>query len=78
MLEKRVNIRASDYQLKDKRKYYEGYVNDKGVQVSGTAVRELVEIARCGNFAEGDIEARTERIITTFVEWLGKLGLLGE
>lgn len=78
MLEKRVNIRASDYQLTDKRKYYEGYVNDKGVEVSGTAVRELVEIARCGDFAESDIEMRTERIITTFVEWLGKLGLLRE
>ena len=78
MLEKRVNIRASDYQLTDKRKYYEGYVNDKGVEVSGTAVRELVEIARCGDFAESDIETRTERIITTFVEWLGKLGLLRE
>ena len=78
MLEKRVNIRASDYQLSDKRKYYEGYVNDKGVEVSGTAVRELVEIARCGDFAESDIETRTERIITTFVEWLGKLGLLRE
>ena len=46
MLEKRVNIRASDYQLTDKRKYYEGYVNDKGAEVPGTAVRELVEIAR--------------------------------
>lgn len=78
MLEKRVNIRASDYQLTDKRKYYEGYVNDKGVEVSGAAVRELVEIARCGDFAESDIETRTERIITAFVEWLGKLGLLRE
>ena len=78
MLEKRVNIRASDYQLTDKRKYYEGYVSDKGAEVPGTAVRELVEIARRGDFAESDIEARTERIITAFVEWLGKLGLLRE
>ena len=53
-------------------------MNDKGVEVSGTAVRELVEIARCGDFVESDIEARTERIITTFVEWLGELGLLRE
>ena len=33
MLEKRVNIRAADYQLADKRKYYEGYTNDKGAEV---------------------------------------------
>jgi len=78
MLEKRVNIRAADYQLADKRKYYEGYVNDKGAEVPGTAVRELVEIARRGDFTETDIEGRTERIIAAFVDWLGELGLLRE
>lgn len=78
MLEKRVNIRAADYQLADKRKYYEGYTNDKGAEVPGTAVRELVEIARRGDFAEADIEERTERIIAAFVDWLGELGLLRE
>ena len=78
MLEKRVNIRAADYQLVDKRKYYEGYVNDKGSKVSGTAVHELVEIARRGDFTEADIEARTERVIAAFVDWLGELGLLRE
>ena len=78
MLEKRVNIRAADYQLADKRKYYEGYTNDKGTEVPGTAVRELVEIARHGDFTEADIEGRTERIIAAFVDWLGELGLLRE
>lgn len=78
MLEKRVNIRAADYQLADKRKYYEGYTNDKGAEVPGTAVRELVEISRRGDFTEADIEERTERIIAAFVDWLGELGLLRE
>lgn len=78
MLEKRVNIRASDYQIKDKQKYYKGYVNDKGVEVPGTAVRELVEIAQHNDFTEADIEERTERIILTFVDWLDELGLLNE
>ena len=78
MLEKRVNIRAADYQLADKRKYYEGYTNDKGTEVPGTAVRELVEISRRGDFTEADIEERTERIIAAFVDWLGELGLLRE
>ena len=44
----------------------------------GTAVRELVEIARRGDFTEADIEERTERIIAAFVNWLGELGLLKE
>ena len=78
MLEKRVNIRAADYQLADKRKYYEGYVSDRGAKVPGTAVRELVEIARRGDFTEAGIEERTDRIITAFVDWLGELGLLRE
>ena len=78
MRELLVNIRAADYQLADKRKYYEGYVNDKGAEVHGTSVRELVEIARHGDFTETDIEERTERIISAFVDWLGELGLLKE
>ena len=78
MLEKRVNIRASDYRLIDKRKYYEGYVNDKGVKVSGTAVHELLDVAQRDDFTEADIEERTERIILAFVDWLGELRLLDE
>lgn len=78
MLEKRVNIRAADYQLEDKRRYYEGYIDTKGIEVPGTAIRELVEIAHRDNFNEADIERRTERIITAFVDWLGELGLLRE
>lgn len=76
MLEKRVNIRAADYQLKDKRKHYEGYTNSKGSKVPGTAIRELVQIASRDDFNEDDIEARTNRIIEAFVDWLGELGLL--
>lgn len=78
MLEKRVNIRAADYQLEDKRRYYEGYIDTKGIEVPSTAIRELVEIAHRDGFNEADIERRTERIITTFVDWLGELGLLRE
>ncbi len=78
MLEKRVNIRAADYQLKDKKKYYEGYVNDKGAKIPGTAVHELVQIAGRDDFTEADIEERTSTIIGAFVDWLGELGLLRE
>ena len=47
-------------------------------EVPGTAICELVEISRRGDFTEADIEERTERIIAAFVDWLGELGLLRE
>ena len=34
LLEKRVNIRASDYRFEDKIKYYQGFVNSRGRQLS--------------------------------------------
>lgn len=77
MLEKRVNIRAADFRFEDKRKYYLGYVNDKGEQRSGTAVNELVQmVTTMDDFTEADIEQRTDKIINAFVDWLGEVGLL--
>lgn len=76
MLEKRINIRAADYQLKDKLRYYEGYKNGKGANIAGTSIRELIEIAHQDDFTEEDIEIRTKKIISAFVDWLDELGLL--
>lgn len=77
MLEKHVNIRASDYRFSDKKKYYEGFVNDKGVEKVGTDNQELLELARTReDFTEGDITERTDEIISSFVDYLGELGLL--
>lgn len=77
MLEKHVNIRASDYRFGDKKKYYEGFVNDKGVEKVGTDNQELLDLARTHeDFTEGDITNRTDKIIGSFVDYLGDVGLL--
>ena len=41
LLEKRINIRASDYRFDDKKKYYEGFTNTKGQAKEGTGIIEL-------------------------------------
>lgn len=42
LLEKRINIRASDYKFADKKKYYQGFCTAQGVMKIGTKVSELV------------------------------------
>ena len=77
ILEKRVNIRASDYRFEDKKKHYLGYQTSKGQLRGGTDVHELVELAKNrDDFSEADIETRTSMIIESFVDYLGSVGLL--
>lgn len=77
LLEKRVNIRAADYKFQDKRKYYEGYVDGNGKHKAGTEIVELKRLVQMKNdFTEADIEARTNQIIDSFVDYLGTNGLL--
>lgn len=79
MLEKGVNIRAADYRFEDKRKYYLGFRDGRGQEKAGTRIHELVDMARTyDDFTEADIEARTERIIGSFVDYLGEVGLLAD
>jgi hypothetical protein len=77
ILEKRVNIRAADYNFADKKKYYLGYTNDKGQAKAGTQISELTKMASTAeDFSESDIEHRTTKIINSFVEFLGANKLL--
>lgn len=70
LLEKRVNIRAADYNFNDKKKYYEGYVDGNGKTKEGTQVQELVDMGKVkDDFTEADIEERTARIIDAFVDY---------
>ena len=72
-----MNIRAADFRFEDKRKYYLGFKDSRGQTKAGTKVHELSEMARTrSDFAEADIEARTEKIIDSFVDYLGEVGLL--
>ena len=78
ILEKRINIRASDYRFADKRKYYTGFVNAKGQKKEESKVYELVEMANKANydFTESEIEKRYDRIMTAFMSYLESNGLL--
>ena len=46
ILEKRINIRASDYRFEDKKKYYLGYTNKRNEKKAGTANKELENFAK--------------------------------
>lgn len=77
ILEKRINIRASDYRFEDKKAYYLGGLDAKGKTKEGTQVYELIELAEeAEDFTETDIEERTGAIIDAFVSFLRGCGLL--
>lgn len=77
LLEKNINIRASDYRFEDKKKYYRGFVNDKGKTKAGTKVEELKTLHdKYADFTEGSIVARKKLIINSFIEYLKDNGLL--
>lgn len=71
LLEKRINIRASDYQFKDKTKYYNGFTNDKGQRKDGTINAELKNIgSHFAEFGEKEIQNRDNEIIDEFMNLL--------
>ncbi|MBR2215166.1 MAG: DUF262 domain-containing protein [Selenomonadaceae bacterium] len=78
ILEKGINIRASDYKFCDKVKYYNGYESAKTNQrKEGTRVKELRDLAATAtDFTETDIVTRNAKIIHGFVEYMDKNGLL--
>lgn len=69
LLERRINIRASDYRFSDKKKYYKGeYKNKNGKQQEKTNIIELLRLADEQNdFTEEDITKRNEKIINSFI-----------
>lgn len=77
LLEKRINIRASDYRFTDKKKYYLGYINNRGQMKKGSKNHELLQLANYFvDFSEADIDERTQRIFTSFVDFLSQNMLL--
>lgn len=72
LLEKRINIRASDYHFEDKKKIYLG---DSKKQ--GTNILELQQLAKNKNdFTEDDIWQRDNLILKKFIEYLEENNLL--
>lgn len=71
LLEKNINIRASDYRFTDKAKYYQGYISASGKMKQGTKVYELYKFSYEKNdYTEQDIIDRKNRIIESFLQYL--------
>lgn len=73
ILEKRINIRASDYRFEDKKKYYLGYTNKRNEKKTGTLIKELENFANNNqrtDFIEQDIIIRTQNILKEFVNYM--------
>lgn len=71
LLEKRINIRASDYRFVDKIKYYQGFTNSQNQVKDGTKIYELTNLASTvTDFTEIDIVDRNKNMMNTFIEYL--------
>ena len=70
LLEKKINIRASDYRFEDKVKYYRGFTTEKGQTKPGTINAELQEMNTRSDFTEADIISRNKEIIDQFINFL--------
>jgi len=76
LLEKRINIRASDYRFNDKKKYYRGFESARGKK-EGTKISELLLLAdNKDDFTESDINSRNSSIIDSFIDYLKSLNLI--
>lgn len=77
LLEKRINIRASDYRFSDKVKYYTGFENARKQNLEGTKIKELLDIAVSHqDFTELDIVQRNAKIMQRFTEYLREYDLI--
>lgn len=77
LLEKIINIRASDYRFEDKIKYYQGFYNSRGQRIGGTENLKLKNISNVyKKFGEKEIVERTDLFIDEFVNLLDQNGLI--
>lgn len=77
LLEKNININASDCRFSDKKKYYLGFTTDKGKIKQGTINAELKDLAEnLNDFTEESIIARKKRIIDSFMNYMREMDLL--
>lgn len=63
--------------MKDKKKYYHGFVTDSGKKKDGTKIFELLFLTdNMDEFSESDIVVRFRRMKETFIEYLRETDLL--
>ena len=73
LLEKTINIRATDYPFERKRGYYQGKINNK----PATIIKELLDLSEEKNdFTEKDIEERDNLILNSFIEYIKEQDLI--
>lgn len=70
LLEKTINIRASDFRFEDKKKYYLGYENARGKKLSGSMIVEFQHLTQLKDFTENDICKRNKLIHDKFIKYL--------
>lgn len=79
LLERKINIPASEYRFKDKKKFYYGFITDKGAKKVGTNIKDLIELADTHeNFEEVDIIERNNKILNEFYKFLKRNNLFKE
>ena len=77
LLEKDINIRASDYKFVDKKPYYYGTIQRRNKESYPTKIVELIDIANSHeDFVEQDIIDRNKDIIDNFINYLKKNDLM--
>lgn len=76
ILEKRINIRASDYRFSDKKKYYLGYTTSNGKKKEKTLDQELIDLTNKEDFTEKDIVNRFNVIVDKFIGYLKNENLI--
>lgn len=76
LLEKKINVRASDYRFEDKKKYYLGQ-KDKNKQATKNHELRLMAENKV-DFTKKDIENRKEKIINSFIKFVESNNLIKE
>lgn len=75
LLEKSINIKASDYRFKDKKKFYMGEMR-RGKDIRPSRIAEIADLVKLDDFGESEIIERNNRIVNKFIELLNTQNLL--
>ncbi len=70
LLERNINIRASDYKFEDKKRHYGGFEDAKGKKHTKSMIEEFKELVRKEDFVEDDIIKRDRTIKDKFIQFL--------
>ncbi|MCL1891536.1 MAG: DUF262 domain-containing HNH endonuclease family protein [Coriobacteriia bacterium] len=76
LLEKSINIRASDYRFEDKKRYYCGHDDARGRKHEKSRIAEYKYLTQKDDFTESDIIERDKRIHEKFISYLAAEDLL--